>query len=491
MDTNIKPGKIEIVSNVTWKFAEQIAAQIVAFIISIVLARLLSPEDYGQIAMVTIFITLANVFTSGGFGNALIQKKNAEDIDFSSVLWFGFIFAIVLYVILFFLAPLIANFYNYEILSPVLRVLGLGIIISSLCSVQQVYIAKKMIFKKLFFSTFGATVLSGILGIIMAYKGFGVWALVASTLCNQIAGTIILWLTVKWKPRLVFSFVSIKGLFSFGYKLFITEILNVISNNIRRLVIGKLYSSSDLGFYDKGVNFPTYLMASVNVSINSVLFPAMSQIQDDKERLKELTRRYVRIASYILFPLLVGFTVVSKPVVIILLTEKWVECVPFIAIGCFTHAVTIIQYGVQNYLKATGRSDVFLWMDIAGKVVSLTLLLLFINQGVMAIALTSVVSGVINVIIKVVVSKHVFGYKYKEHFMDNIPIVLAVTVMGILVYVVQFLELSSNITLLIQVPLGIIVYILFSVIFKLEGYYFVLFYINKIWQKIRPKRKNA
>ena len=276
--------KQNVFSNVIWRFAERTGAQLVGFIVSIVLARILSPSDYGIVALVSVFTTIMQVFVDTGLGNALIQKKDADDVDFSTVFYTNIAFCLVLYLIIFISAPLIAKLYNNEALTAVTRVLGLTIVISGVKNVQQAYVSRKMIFKKFFFATLVGTIGAGVLGITLAINGAGVWAVVAQQIFNLTVDTIILWITVKWRPKKFFSFTRLKELFSYGWKLLVSSIIDTVYNNVRQLIIGKFYSSSDLAYYNKAKQFPELIVNNVNTSIDSVLLPTMSREQENKEK---------------------------------------------------------------------------------------------------------------------------------------------------------------------------------------------------------------
>jgi len=471
--------KSSIISNMFWKFAERSGAQIVTFILSLVLARLLSPNEYGIIAMVTVFITIANVFVESSFGNALIQKKDADNLDFSSVLFLNIGLSLVLYGFIFVSAPIVADFYGYVILTPIMRVMGLRIIVAAINSVQHAYVSRNMIFKRFFYSTISGTIVSAIVGISMAYMGFGVWALVAQYMVNTTVDTIVLWFTVKWRPEIQFSIIRVKSLFSFGWKLLVAQLLGTLANQSRQLIIGKMYTSSDLAYYNMGLRFPRPIMTNINTSISAVMFPVVSKAQDDLERLKTLTRKSIIVSSYFIFPMMMGMAVVAEPMVRVLLTEKWIMAVPYLRIACFANAIIIMQIAIQNAIMALGRSDVFLKMDIASKVLGITLLICVMRQGVMVIALTLLVTGTFNVVIKVIVSKRMIGYTYREHLSDNAPILAVSAIMGAAVYLINLFGFSSIITMCIQIPLGIAIYLLLSLLFKLEGYVFVVGYIKE------------
>lgn len=268
--------KNSILKNFIWRFAERCGAQLVTFIVSIVLARILAPEDYGTIALVTVFTTILQVFVDSGLGTALIQKKDADDLDFSSVFYFNFAVCLILYLGMFIAAPFIAKFYNDVSLTPVVRVISLTIVMSGIKGIQQAYVSRHMMFKRFFFSTIGGTIFSAFFGIALAYAGFGVWALVAQQLSNTVIDTLILWLTVKWRPKLMFSWTRLKGLLKFGWKLLVSALLDTGYSNLRNLIIGKMYSSSDLAFYNQADKFPKVIVTNINTSIDSVLLPTMS-----------------------------------------------------------------------------------------------------------------------------------------------------------------------------------------------------------------------
>ena len=357
----------KVFSGLFWKFGERISAQLISLIVSIVLARLLSPDDYGAVALVMVFITIANVFVASGFGNALIQKKNADNLDFSSVFYLNIALGLVLYAVLFFASPAIASFYNMPVLSPALRVLGIRIVVASVNSVQQAYVSRHMLFKRFFWSTLFGTLVSGVVGITMAYHGFGVWALVAQYLTNTCTDTIVLWFTVKWRPIFRCSLERAKGLFSYGWKLLVSALLDTGYKQLRSLIIGKKYTSADLAYYNQGDKYPGLIVNNINTSISSVLFPAMSQFQDDRERVKQMTRRAIQISSYIMWPMMIGFAVVAEPFVSLVLTDKWLPCVPFIRIFCFTYGLYPIHTANLQAINALGRSDLFLRLEIIKK----------------------------------------------------------------------------------------------------------------------------
>lgn len=476
-----------VISNFIWRFAERCGAQAVQFIVSIVLARLLMPEVYGTIALITVITTILNVFVDSGMGTALIQKKDADSVDFSTVFYFNMFVCIVLYVGLFISSPWIAHFYKDATLTPVIRVLGLTIVISGVKNIQQSYVSKTMQFKRFFFSTLGGTIGAAVIGIWMAFKGFGVWALVAQQIFNTTVDTLILWLTVKWRPKRQFSFERLKGLFSYGWKLLASALLDTVYTNLRQLIIGRMYMSSDLAFYNRGKQFPDLIITNINTSIDSVLLPTMSQEQDNVERVKVMTRRAIKTSTYIMAPLMMGLAFCATPVINLILTDKWLACVPYMQIFCITSMFYPVHTANLNAIKAMGRSDLFLKLEIVKKVVGMVLLLSTMWFGVMAMAYSLLVSSVLSQIINSWPNRKLLNYGYLEQLKDILPGIILAIVMGICVYPVQWLGLSDIITLCIQVPLGAIIYIIGSKIFKLESFKYILDMIKPYILKILHK----
>lgn len=479
--------KRSVISNFIWRFAERTGAQVVSFFVSIVLARLLVPDDYGTVALVTIFNNILQVFIDGGMPNALIQKKNADDLDYSSVFYFNLFMCIVLFIGMFFAAPFIAKYYNRLDLIPLIRVNNIVILISGVKSVQHAYIAKNMIFKKFFFATLGGTIVSAIIGIFLAYKGYGAWALVAQQLTNKAIDTIVLWFTVQWRPKLRFSFKRLKALFSYGWKIFASTLLDRVYNSLRGLIIGKVYTAADLAYYDKAHSFPDIIINNINTSIDSVLLPTMSKEQDSVETVKGMARRAMKTSTFILAPILMGLSASGQAVLSVLLTDKWLPSYPFMVIFCITFMFYPLQTANLNAIKALGRSDVFLKLEILKKIVGLIAVLITFKISVMAMAYSLLVTCFISQIINSWPNKKLMNYSYLEQLKDILPGIGLAAFMGVCVYCVNFLHLSNWLTLIIQVPLGAIIYIGLSALLKLESFTYcwnmVKPYIDKIFKK--------
>lgn len=462
--------KNSILKNFIWRFAERCGAQLVTFIVSIVLARILAPEDYGTIALVTVFTTILQVFVDSGLGTALIQKKDADDLDFSSVFYFNFVVCLILYLGMFIAAPFIAKFYNDVSLTPVVRVISLTIVMSGIKGIQQAYVSKHMMFKRFFFSTIGGTIFSAFFGIALAYAGFGVWALVAQQLSNTVIDTLILWLTVKWRPKLMFSWTRLKGLLKFGWKLLVSALLDTCYNNLRNLIIGKMYSSSDLAFYNQGDKFPKVIVTNINTSIDSVLLPTMSSAQDDRERVKNMTRRAIKTSTYVMAPLMMGMAFCAELIVHLVLTDKWLPCVPYLRIFCITYMFWPIHTANLNSINAMGRSDWFLKLEIIKKAMGMTILLSTMWFGVMAMAYSLLVSNVLSQIINSWPNRKLLNYSYLDQVKDFAPGILLAVFMGVCVYFIGYIPLPTIVTLVIQIIAGAAIYIVFSAILKLEEF---------------------
>lgn len=463
-----------VASHFLWRFLERIGAQGVTFIVSVVLARLLDPAVYGTVAIVTVFTAIMQVFVDSGMGNALIQKKDADDLDFSSVFFFNLIMCSILYGIMFISAPSIASFYEMPELAKLIRVMSLILIISGVKNIQQAYVSRNMLFKKFFFSTLGGTVGAAIIGIWMAWKGYGVWALVAQHLFNSLVDTILLWITVDWRPRPAFSIQRLRGLFGFGWKLLASALLDTGYRELRQLIIGKAYTPDDLAFYNRGNQLPHLIVSNINSSIDSVLFPAMSMEQDDRVRVREMTRRAIKTSSFLMMPLMAGLAVCAGPIVRLVLTEKWLPSVFYLRVFCVAFAFYPVHTANLNAIKALGRSDLFLRLEIVKKAVELTLLFSTVFISVRAMALSLLAGSVLGQIINSRPNRRLLNYRYRDQLRDMLPQIVLSCIMGLIVYCVTLLHLSDWLTLLIQVPLGGMIYIFGSKIFKIDSFGYIV-----------------
>jgi len=446
----------------------------VSFLVSIVLARLLLPEDYGVIALVTVFTSILQVFVDSGLGTALVQKKNADEVDFSSVFYFNVLVCLTLYAGMFVAAPAIAKFYDNPIYIPLVRVLSLTLVISGLKNIQQAYVSRHMIFKRFFFSTLGGTIASAILGIVMAYAGFGVWALAAQYVSNTAIDTLILWITVPWRPKKRFSWTKLKALLSYGWKLLVSALLDTGYTSLWNLLIGKVYSSADLSFYDQGSKYPKAIIGTISNSIDSVLLPTMSIVQDDRAQIKSMTRRSIVTSVYVMAPLMMGLAGCAEPLVSLILTDKWLPCVPYMRIFCITYMFWPVHSANLNAIKAMGRSDLFLRLEILKKIIGIGLLLCTMRISVMAMACSLLISSVTSQIINSYPNWKLLNYRYLEQLRDILPSILLAVIMAAAVGAVPLLGYGNVLTLCIQIPLGAVIYVAGSAIFRLESFRYLL-----------------
>ncbi len=447
---------------------ERFGVQTIQFILQIVLARLLSPDHYGVLSLMIIFTTLANVFIQNGFNTALIQNKDVTEEDYSSVFWVTLGTSCILYTILFFSAPLIGVLYKApEIVVP-FRVLALMIFPGALNSIQLAKTSREMNFKKVFYSNIGGIVVSGVVGIIIAYRGGGLWALVAQTMLNIFVACIVMWFTVRWRPRFVCRLSRIKVLFAFGWKLLVSSLIDTLYQDIRSLVIGIKYDESTLGYYNRGKQFPQFIINAVNGTVQSVMLPAMSAEQDDKKQVKTLMQNSISLSAFIIFPLMAGLAGVAEPMVRLLLTEKWLPCVPFLQIYCFSFAFYPVHSCNLQAINAVGRSDLFLKLEIIKKsygLATLAIAVLFFDSPI-AIALTGVITTLIGCFVNASPNKKLIGYAYGEQLRDILPSLMQSLVMFGCVLAVLLLKLPTIVTLALQVIVGVGVYLVLSLIFR-------------------------
>lgn len=460
--------KNRVFSNLIWKFAERVSAQCVTLVVSIILARLLAPSDYGTVTLVTIFITFANVFVSDGLGSALIRKKDADALDFSSVLYLNVSLSVLLYMALFFTAPLITKFFGdgYTDLTPAIRVLGIRLIFSAVNSVQQAYISKKMIFRKFFAATLTGTIVSAFVGIWMAYAGFGVWALIAQYLTNTFVDTVFLMFSIRKVPLFKFSVRRLKGIIGFGMGVLGTNILITTYQEFRAILIGKYYTTNDLAYYKKGAQFPDLLTTNINASVSAVLFPRFAELGDDVIKAKQTAKNAVRMSFFIVAPLLVGLGAVADNFVSVVLTDKWAGCVVFIRLFCLNSLFYTIHSTNMQLLKVFGKARTYVIMEFVKKMIEMTFLLLVFRIGVVWIAAAMATTSTLFTYLNCIPTKRNLGYSFSEQFKDIVRPLCMCVVMLVVVLLVGMLPLNKVLLLVIQVCAGVLVYVGLSVVTK-------------------------
>ncbi len=473
--------KSKAFSAIIWKLLERMSAQLVSMIVSIILARMLTPDDYSAVSVVTIFFIFCNVFISGGFNTALIQKKDSDIIDYSSVLFVSLGISVILYAVMFFAAPTIAYLFEKPILVPVIRVMSLMFIVTAYKGVVCAKVSSSLKFRNFFISTIIGTIISAIVGIAMASYGFGVWALVAQQMSNAIIDSLILTVTTKIKFKFVISIERLKGLFSYGWKMLVTSFISVLYDETKPLIVGLKFSTVDLAFYNKGKSFPQLLNSTICDSISAVLFPVIAKLQDDKEAVLSATRRFMSVSSYIIFPLLIGFFVVSDAFIEVLLTAKWLPASPYVKIFCISFVFNIIQKGNLQAIRAIGRSDILLKLEIIKKTLYFIIIVIFLcfSKNPQAIAFSEIICTFIATVINTYPNRKLIGYKYRQQIMDILPNMIIALGMGIVVYAIGFVKLPLFVLLMLQIVTGVLVYVLLSVETQNSNLKYILNFIKE------------
>lgn len=466
-----------------WKFCERFGLQLVTFAVSVILARVLTPEEYGVVAIVLVLLTIADVFVTGGFGNALIQKKNADDLDFSSVFFFNLLFSVVIYLLFYIIAPWFAEFYQTPILCDLIRVLSLRLLLSGINSIQCAYISITLQFRKLFVSSSVGCLLSAVVGIYMAMNGYGAWAVVGQYLSSSLVNTVTLYIMSRWKPHMCFSFSRLRLLIRYGWKLMCSSLLDTVYQEIRSLLIGKLYSSEQLGFFDKGNQYPKLLANNINVSISSVLFPIISSEQDNPSRVKNMTRSAIRVSAFLVWPTMVGLAVTAQTWIPLLLTEKWIPSVPYVIIACIVYAMVPINVANLEAIKAIGRSDIYFLLEIIKKAINLAILFAVMYRGVFTIAVVAIPTGLLGLIINAYPNTKFLSYSIREQIVDILPNLLISCIMGISVYAVGLIPTGSAVRLLIQMLVGVTTYIGSAWLLKNSSYQYLVGIITRLLKK--------
>ncbi|KEF38879.1 membrane protein involved in the export of O-antigen and teichoic acid [Schinkia azotoformans MEV2011] len=467
-----------VISSLFWKLLERIGVQGIQLIITLVLARMLMPSDYGIIALLSIFITLSNTIVQRGFTSALIQRKDVDEVDFSTVFIISLMGSLLLYIILFFSAPLIAEFYNYPELSITLRVLALSLPFSAANSVQIAIVSRAMQFRKLFLSSIGSIVCSGSAGILLAFFDYGLWALIAQQISFSIINCFFMAMVVKWRPKLLFSIKKAAGLFSYGWKMLLTSLIDTLYVDLNTIIIGKIFSTQMLGFYNKGKQFPSMLVTSLNGSIQAVMFSAFSRHQDDRLYLKNMMRRSIVTSSFIIFPIMAGLAATADSLVELILTDKWLDSVPFIQLFCAYFALYPIHTSNLQAISAIGRSDLYLKLEIIKKIIGIIILIISIPHGIYAIAIGGIATGVIGAVINMYPNIKLLQYPIQEQLFDILPSLFLSITMGLLVYSILFLKFPVVITIILQVLVGTLFYLGLAKLLKFE----CLTYILKVFE---------
>ncbi|MGM9958529.1 MAG: lipopolysaccharide biosynthesis protein [Erysipelotrichaceae bacterium] len=474
-------GKNKILSGVTWSFAEKLLTDLVSTIITIVLSRILMPEDYGLVALVTIFITISSIFVTTGLGTALVRDKNATEEQMATIFYLNVILGIVIYVILFLCAPLIAGYRGNRELVALVRVLGLKIPISSVYNIQHAHVKKKMEFRLFFWSSFAGTVMSGVVGITMAYMGFGAWALVWSTLTDNIMDSIVLFFATKWFPKPVLKIKECKPMIDFGFKVLVKEFINRVYGQLRGLIIGLKYSSADLAYNTKGQKFPSMFIEIVNTTVIRVMLPALSEIQDDREKMRYVIKTSTQLTMFVIVPIMMGLLVTADNFITILLTDKWIEAAPYIQIYCLVFMIQPLCVVDERALEAYGLGNIMIKKQVFDTIVSIAVIVLALIcfDGAIYIALSLVISTFIGVMVNIYLAGRETKYGILEHIKDNGSIFIIAIIMGIAVSMVGKIDLNVFVSFGLQIVAGVIVYAGLALVLKLEPAMYIIDFLKK------------
>lgn len=472
--------KCKVVTGFFWRVLEKTSSQVAGFIISIILARLLLPSDYGIIAMTLIFLSVADVLVTSGFSSALVQKIKVDDVDFSSIFWAELAFSIIIYVFIFFVAPYLSTCFDNPLLGEVFRVLGIRLPLGVYNSIQQAYVTRAMRFKKFFYSTLLATLLSGLVGVYFAYEGIGVWALVIQNLTSLIITTLVLFFIVPWRPQFVFSMDRFNSLIGFGWRFAVTNFIGVIFNQIRSFVIGLKYTSADLAYYNRGEQIPSVVETNIENALISVLFPAFSRMQDDPMAIKNMLRKTMRIGAFFIFPIMLGILAIAHNLVLVILTDKWMACIPFIQAFCVNQCIGFLGAINLQTLNGLGRVDISLKLEFIKKPIFLCVILLTMGISPLALVFGGIVYNVIVFIINSFPNRKLIDYKIGDQIKDVIvPFVMAI-IMSLVVLRVEFTLLPIWGNLVLQILIGIAVYVFLAYIFMNRDFMFIKEKVVKI-----------
>ena len=492
MDYSKEAGYLrkKTISGIFWKGMERVCAQTVSTIVSIVIARLLIPEDYSVVSIITIFFSFCNLFISSGLNTALVQKKEADMLDYATVMTTSFSIASILYVVMFFTAPSISRLYNKPVLIPAIRVMGLSFFINAYKSVVCAKVTSELKFRMFFWGTFIGTVISAIVGIVMALKGYGPWALIAQQMTNSFIDALILTILLKFKIVFKFSFSRFKDLFQFGGRIFLASIITVIYDQTKPLIVGIKYSTQDLAFYNKGQNFPSLITSVASNTLSSSLFPVMAKVQDDKNAILSMTRRYIQVASFLVFPLMMGFFGVSKNFVRIVLTDKWLPIVPYIMIFCFSSMLKPIQDGNLQAIRAIGRSDIILKLEIIKKTSYFVVILLFVllTNSPVLLAASGIITSILASLINTRPNIKLIGYKMSLQVMDLLPNFITSVIMGFAIYLMNFLNLNLLALTALQIIVGVLLYSILNIIIKNKSFYYLFNTIKGALKNVKNKK---
>lgn len=451
--------KTKVLRGLFWKLMEQGGSQGIQFVVALVLARLMTPEEYGTIGLITIFITIANTFVQSGFATALIQQKDVEDEDYSSVFWISMLLALGCYLGLYCTAPWISGFYHTPVLTPLVRVMSIVLFPGAVVSIQTAYVARTLQFDRLFSATMAAVLVSGAGAVLMAMRGAGAWAMAAQQILYYVVLMLVLLFTLHWYPKRIVRTGQLKRLFSFGWKILLSGLIDTVWQNVYGLVIGKKYSNADLGTYNRGEQFPKIIATNLSTAIQSVMLPAYAKVQDEPEKLRHMTAQSMRLSAFVIFPMMAGLIVVARPLVVLLLTEKWLMAVPYLRIMALCYALYPMHIINLQVMNAVGRSDLFLRLEIIKKALGIGILVLSLPFGLWPMLLLKAFDELLCTLINAWPNRKLVRYGPVEQWRDVLPALLSSVVMAVPVYLLTYFRWSAIVTLVVQTVCGIIGYL--------------------------------
>ena len=482
--------KDKTVKSVGWKFAGSIASYGITFIVGLILARLLGPEEYGLVGIVMIFITILNGIVDSGLSNALIRKTDATEIDYSTTFIANMVMSVVLYALLFVCAPWIASFFRHAELVPLMRVMGILLFFQALSLIQQTVLTKELDFKTQAICQVVASLFSGIVGVTMAYNDFGVWAIIGQQLSKSLIYTIVIWILRNWWPKLVFSWKSFRELWDFGWKMLVSGLISNLWGQMSKVVIGRFYSSESLGYYEKGREYVNMVSQNLTMVVQSVSYPALSQLQNEKERLKTGYKKVIKVTMLVTFVLVLGLAACAKSFILVLIGEKWLPSVPMMQIICFSLMLYPLHAINLNMLQVQGRSDLFLRLEIIKKTIAIIPIVLGIFCGIYAMLIANVFSGIFAYYLNASYSGPFLNYSIKEQVKDILPSFSVAITMGLVVFAMSFLPVSYYLLLPLQIVVGGTMVILICKALKLEEYEECITMVKVYVYKIIRKKEN-
>ena len=480
--------KNKAIKGAGWSFADNIMNQGITFLVGLVLARLLTPEEYGLIGIILIFIALFNSIVDSGFSNALIRKTDAKDIDYNTVFITNMVLSIVLFFALYFSAPAIAKFFDQPSLTPLTRVMGSVVIINAFAIIHRTILVKRVDFKTQTKVSLIASVASGVIGIAMAVAGYGVWSLVGQQISRQFLNSLFLWIWTKWYPKIQFSIQSFKELFSFGWKLLVSGLIDTIWREIYQVVIGKCYSADTLGQYTRAQQFGSIFSSNLTAVVQRVSYPVLSQIQDDKARLKAAYQKVIKVTMLVTFCCMLGLAAIAEPMIVTLIGEQWLPAVPLLQIICFMMMLYPLHAINLNMLQVQGRSDLFLKLEIIKKIIAVGPLLMGIFMDIYWMLWGSVMTGFISYYLNAFYSGRFLNYSICEQIKDILPSFIVAVVMAALVYAISFVNVSNIVLLLVQILTGVAIVIVLCEILKLDAYLEIKNILLSFITKIRHEK---